>query len=236
MSEAALIEGLERLGIDAKVDYPTLSKYRELLVDWNEKINLTNITEEDEVDLKHYLDSMTLFLIPEFKEASSLVDVGTGAGFPALPLKISNEKLSVCLLDPLLKRIKFLDEVVDVLDLKNVETIHIRAEEAGRDIKYREKFDLATSRAVANLSLLSEYCLPLVKVGGKFVAMKGKDVDAELEEALPAIKLLGGEVKDVIKLSLTEGENERTLIVIEKIKPTHKKYPRKTQHIKTKIA
>lgn len=234
MSEITIRDGLKKLNIDVKFDYDTLVKYRQILVEWNEKINLTNIIEPDDVDLKHYLDSMTLFLVPEFLEISTLVDVGTGAGFPSLPLKIANDKLNVTLLDPLLKRIKFLDNVVEELDLKNVETLHIRAEEAGQKLEYREKYDLATSRAVANLSALSEYCIPLVKVGGKFVAMKGKDCDQEIEEARGAIKLLGGEISDIINLSLSEGENERTLIVIKKVKPTPKKYPRRTQQIKTK--
>lgn len=234
MSENAIRKELDRLGIDIEFDYGKLSEYRELLVEWNEKINLTSITEQDDVDLKHFLDSMTLFMIPEFNEASSLVDVGTGAGFPSLPLKIVNDDLRICLLDPLLKRIKFLDTVVDELDLKDVETVHLRAEEAGQKAKYREKFDLATSRAVANLSLLCEYCIPLLKVGGKFVAMKGKDCEYEIEEAATAIKVLGGKLTDVIKLTLTENDNERTLVIIEKVKPTHMKYPRKTQQIKNK--
>lgn len=234
MSETTIRDGLKKLNIDVDFEYDTLVKFREILVDWNTRMNLTNITEPDDVDLKHFLDSMTLFLVPEFKNSSTVIDVGTGAGFPSLPLKIANDNLEITLLDPLLKRIKFLDNVIKELNLSGMTTIHIRAEEAGIDEKYREKYDLATSRAVANLSTLSEYCLPFVKVGGKFVAMKGKDCDTEIKEAENAIKLLGGKISEIKKLSLSDGDNERTLIVIDKVKATPKKYPRKTQQIKTK--
>ena len=173
---------------------PEFEKYMNLLLEWNEKINLTAITQPEEVKIKHFEDSLTCLKSGYIKDGDKVVDVGTGAGFPGLPIKIENNNVKLTLMDSLNKRINFLKEVSSQLNL-DAECIHIRAEEAGKNKLYREKYDVAVSRAVAKLSVLAEYCLPLVKKGGYMLAMKGKDIDAELEEAKPLIKLLGGQVK-----------------------------------------
>lgn len=200
-------------------------KYMRLLVEWNEKVNLTAITEHDDIILKHFVDSLTIEKY--INNGASVIDVGTGAGFPGIPLKIYNESLDVTLLDSLNKRINFLNEVIKELDLEKIKTIHLRAEDGGKDKMLREKFDVATSRAVANLSTLSEYLLPFVKVGGEAICMKGPNVEDELKDAKKAIKILGGEVEKNEKIVLPNSDIERNIIIIKKVKPTPKSFPRK---------
>jgi len=202
-----------------------LEEYKDILLEWNQKMNLTAITKSDEVDIKHFLDSLSLFKTDYLNSSQSVIDIGTGAGFPGIVLKVYNKNLKVTLLDSLNKRILFLNEVIDKLNLKDIETIHGRAEELGRKPEYREAFDVATSRAVANLSTLLEYDLPFVKVGGYLIAMKGPEYEVELEKASKAIEVLGGKLEEVVKIDLPE-EITHYLIVIKKIKSTPFKYPR----------
>ena len=214
----------EYMDID-NVSAEKFAVYMELLREWNEKINLTAITDEEGILVKHFLDSCS---ISEFVDNNSkIIDVGTGAGFPGLPLKIVNDTLNLTLVDSLNKRINFLNEVKNKLGLKNVETVHGRAEDVGIDNKYREKYDFAVSRAVAELRILVEYLLPLVKVGGKVIAMKGPNIDEEVENSKKAVKLLGGEIERIESFRLGNTDNERTVIIIKKIKNTESKYPRK---------
>jgi 16S rRNA (guanine527-N7)-methyltransferase len=200
-------------------------KYKNLLLEWNEKINLTAITEEDDIILKHFVDSMTI--LKYIEECKTIVDVGTGAGFPGIPVKIANAGIDVTLVDSLNKRLLFLEDVISNLDLKQIKTVHSRAEEFGQNKMYREKFDVATSRAVANLSVLVEYLLPLVKVGGKCICMKGSEIEEELKNSKEAIKTLGGEIERVEEFALPGSDIKRNIIVIKKIKQTSNKYPRK---------
>lgn len=202
-----------------------LEKYRELLLEWNSFMNLTAITEEDDVNIKHFLDSLTIFKTGELDGKKSVIDVGTGAGFPGIPMAIQNPDLEVTLLDSLNKRIKFLNKVVEETELENVTTYHGRAEEFARKKEFRDAFDVSVSRAVANMSTLAEYTLPYVKPGGVMIAMKGSEYKEELKEAENAIKILGGEIKEVKEITLPDGILH-SLIVVEKVKPTPKKYPR----------
>ena len=200
-------------------------EYMNLLIEWNEKMNLTAITEPDEIILKHFIDSITI--LKELEDGSKLVDVGTGAGFPGIPLSIMNPTLQITLVDSLNKRLIFLQEVVNKLKLENIEIVHARAEEFGQNKKYREQFDISTSRAVANLSTLSEYLIPLVRVGGKVISMKAAEAKQELNEAKRAIEVLGGTVEKVDEFNLPQSDIGRTVIIIRKIKITPNKYPRK---------
>ena len=205
-------------------------KFYELLVEWNSFMNLTAITEFDEVMKKHFLDSMSfVHYVTKYKASTkfTMIDVGTGAGFPGIPLAILFPEAKFTLMDSLNKRIKFLNEVILQLGLTNVETVHSRAEDLARNVKYREQYDYAVSRAVANLSTLSEYCLPFVKPTGNFVSYKSERLSEELVAAEKAISILGGTVKDQIDFQLPESDIYRNLLIIEKIKPTSKKYPRK---------
>ena len=199
--------------------------YMELLIEWNEKINLTAIIEPEEIILKHFIDSLTIYKYIE--KDNKVVDVGTGAGFPGIPLKIANPELKITLVDSLNKRLIFLQDVINKLQLKNVEIIHARAEDFGQNKKFREKFDIATSRAVANLSTLSEYLIPLVKLNGKCICMKAGYADQEIDEAKKAINVLGGTIKEVENFMLPQSDIGRTVIIINKERNTPTKYPRK---------
>ena len=200
-------------------------KYMKLLLEWNEKINLTAITDENEILLKHFVDSLTV--LKYIKEDDKIIDVGTGAGFPGIPMAIMMPNTKITLLDSLNKRINFLNEVIKELNLKNVETIHSRSEDCGKDILYREKYDISIARAVANLSTLSEYLLPFVKIDGKMICMKGSEVEEELNNSKYAIKELGGEISLQDEFCLPDTDIKRNIIVIKKIKYTPKLYPRK---------
>ena len=200
-------------------------KYMQLLLEWNNKINLTAITIPEEIILKHFIDSLTIY--KKLIRGAKIIDVGTGAGFPGIPLAIIDENLKITLNDSLNKRLIFLTEVKKQLKLDNIEIIHARAEEIGQNKKYREKFDYATSRAVANLSTLSEYLLPLVKINGKCICMKASNIEEELNQAQNAIKLLGGEVTEIEKFKLPQSDIDRTIITISKNRNTPNKYPRK---------
>lgn len=203
------------------------NRYYELLVKKNEVMNLTAITDYHEVCLKHFADSISLSQYYDMSCVDSLIDVGTGAGFPGIPLKILFPHLNVTLLDSLNKRLLFLEDVIDELDLDNIKTVHSRAEEAGRMKNLREHYDLCVSRAVANLSTLSEYCLPLVKVGGNFISYKAGEVEDEINSAKHAINKLGGKIKRVEEFSLPDSDISRSFVIIEKVNETSNLYPRK---------
>ena len=221
-----LLEKASTMGVRFSVEQmDKLYKYMNLLIEWNEKINLTAIIEPNEIILKHFIDSITI--LKDIKDGSTVVDVGTGAGFPGIPLSIMNPTLKITLVDSLNKRLIFLQEVINELDLKNVELVHARAEEFGRNKKYREKFDVATSRAVANMATLSEYLLPLVKINGKAISMKAGNASQEIEDAKKAIKTLGGNIKTIEEFNLPQSDIGRTIIIIDKISGTPEKYPRK---------
>lgn len=219
---------LEMLGIQlTDVQKEQFDRYYELLIEWNRVMNLTGITEYDEVNLKHFTDSLTIVRIKNMKNVSTLIDVGTGAGFPGIPIKIAFPYIKVTLLDSLNKRIKFLNQVVEELDLKDVVTLHGRAEDYAKKEEYREQFDLCASRAVANLCTLSEYCLPFVKKGGCFISYKSADSDEEIEQSKKALDILGGKIEKVDKFVLPGSDMGRALVMVEKVKNTPRKYPRK---------
>lgn len=202
-------------------------QYFHLLVEWNEKMNLTAITERGDVYLKHFYDSISAAFYYDFTKQAHLCDVGAGAGFPSIPLKIAFPHIQVTIVDSLNKRISFLEHVAKELKLDGVRFIHDRAETFGQNKDHREQYDLVTARAVARLSVLSELCLPLVKVGGDFVAMKAAHAQEELEAGKKAIVTLGGKITSTHSFTLPIEESERNLIIVEKVKATPKKYPRK---------
>lgn len=213
--------------------YEQFQKYFELLVEWNEKMNLTAITDEIGVALKHFADSLSLLNFVDIPQNSTIADVGTGAGFPGVVLKIARPDIKLTLIDSLNKRLVFLNEVCSQLGI-DAELIHSRAEDGARDEKLRESFDFAVSRAVARMNVLSEYCLPYVKVGGAFCAMKGAQANEEFKESLNAINTLGGKLEKKYFFELPENGGERAIAVVRKVKNTPQKYPRQSGKIKAK--
>lgn len=223
LNEASNNEGLK---FDQN-KYDQFMLYKDLIKEWNEKINLTAIKEDEAIVKKHFIDSMKVFKFDQLKNAKNVIDIGTGGGFPGIPMKIIKPEVNIVLLDSLNKRIIFLEEVIKRLDLKNIKAIHGRAEDFAKEKQYREKFDVAVSRAVANLTVLSEYCIPYVKVGGYFVAMKGPAVEEEIKASKNAIRMLGGQIEHIEKVQIEGSDLNHNLVIIKKISQTHKKYPRK---------
>ncbi|MCF6465988.1 16S rRNA (guanine(527)-N(7))-methyltransferase RsmG [Clostridium sp. Cult2] len=222
-----LIKGGNILGIELnKEEIHSFILYKELLKEWNQKINITSIIDDEEIDIKHFVDSITPLTTDLIGKNIKMIDIGTGGGFPGVPLKILNRDMEVVLLDSLKKRITFLENIIDKLALEKIIPIHGRAEELGRDKNHREKYDIAVSRAVASLNTLCEYCLPFVKVGGHFISMKGPDMGEELKDAEKSIKILGGRFKEIKVIDLPLSDITHSLIIIEKIKETPTKYPR----------
>ncbi|NMA68139.1 MAG: 16S rRNA (guanine(527)-N(7))-methyltransferase RsmG [Desulfitobacterium sp.] len=216
---------LERLGLElSPKQLEQFSLYGDLLVEWNKKVNLTNITDPEGIILKHFLDSLTL---TKYLQGNKLVDIGTGAGFPGIPLKIFLPDVEILLVDSLAKRLDFLQVVISELNLQKIETIHSRAEDLGRNPQYREKFDCVTSRAVARLPVLLEYTVPLLKVGGIFLAAKGAQVEEEIEESNKALQLLGAKIKETHFLNLGPEAEHRAIVIVEKTRSTPSTYPRK---------
>ena len=220
-----IIKSAKNVGVElTDIQAEQLEKYYNLLIEWNEKMNLTAITEPDEVIEKHFTDSLSCLETGLLEGKKTVVDVGCGAGFPSIPLKIARPELEFTLIDSLNKRINFLNAVIDELGLENIEAVHMRAEESGRS-HMRDSFDICVARAVASLPVLCEFCMPHVKSGGYFIAMKGKEAENEAEIAKKAVSELGGRIESITKTSLPETEHYN--IVIKKLSETNKKYPRK---------
>lgn len=223
LKEACFNEGLD---FD-ETKYNQFMKYKEMIKEWNEKINLTAITEDDEIVKKHFIDSIKAFEFTSLKKSKKIIDVGTGAGLPGIPIKIVSPEIEVVLLDSLNKRVIFLNEVIKALDLKGITAVHGRAEDFARENSYREKFDVAVSRAVANMAVLSELCLPYVKVDGHFIALKGPAVEEEIKDGNKAVTTLGGKIENIIEVVVEGSDLNHNLVVVKKVKETPKVYPRK---------
>ncbi|WP_067727771.1 16S rRNA (guanine(527)-N(7))-methyltransferase RsmG [Oceanobacillus damuensis] len=228
MNPEQFVNALKEHGIELSTyQQEQFSKYFKLLVEWNEKINLTAITEKEEVYLKHFYDCITAAFYFDLDKELQICDVGAGAGFPSIPLKICFPQLNVTIVDSLKKRIGFLNHLASQLELTNVAFYHDRAENFGKNSEFRETFDVVTARAVARMSVLSELCLPLVKKNGVFIAMKGSQAEEELNNGKHAIELLGGETNAVHTFKLPQEDSERSIVIIDKKRKTPKKYPRK---------
>ena len=224
----ALKKALELMG--GPSDEVTVNKYQQYMegvLDWNEKVNLTNITDPEEFVIKHFIDSIICIDYPEFEEAGKIIDVGTGGGFPGVPLAIAAPDKEFILMDSLNKRLKIIDELCGQIGIGNVTTVHARAEELAKNKAHREQYDLCVSRAVANMATLAEYCLPFIKIGGCLMAYKGPDAEREVEEARKALYLLGGQVEEIREGNLKEFGIDHKVVIIKKVKNTPSKYPRK---------
>lgn len=223
-----LLDGAKELGINlTEIQLNQFMMYKSLLQEWNEKMNLTAITEDREVMTKHFLDCMTIHKAIDMNTQKTVIDIGTGAGFPGLVIKIAFPHLEVTLVDALKKRLTFLEEVINQLGLKGIKCIHSRAEDLGKNKAYREGFDICASRAVANLAVLSEYTLPFVKVDGYLMALKGQKIEEELEQGKKAIQILGGQLEEVVHTGVPFTDLDHKIAKIKKVKPTALKYPRK---------
>ncbi len=222
MKSCAMEMGIE---LD-EISYGKFIKYSEMLIDWNSRINLTAITDMDGIVKKHFIDSLKIFEFSKLKNARKVIDVGTGAGFPGIPMKIVNDQFEMTLLDSLNKRIEYLKEVCKELELRNVNFVHARAEDGAKMPEHREKYDIAVSRAVANMAVLSELCLPFVRQGGYFIALKGPGVETELNESKKAITEMGGKLLEVINVTIKDTDLNHNIVVVEKIGKTPLKYPR----------
>ena len=230
--EELLCESCRKIGVELnQAQLKQFMTYKDMLVEWNEKMNLTAITDDREIILKHFVDCLALCSAADMS-GKKIIDVGTGAGFPGVPVKIACPDIDITLLDSLNKRITFLNELTKALELEKTDCVHMRAEDGGNDKGLRESFDMCISRAVANLAVLCEYCLPFVRVGGMFISMKGPDVSQEISEAEKAIKVLGGEISEIKKVSIAETDINHSLIIIKKIRSTPSKYPRKAGKVK----
>ncbi|WP_138419163.1 16S rRNA (guanine(527)-N(7))-methyltransferase RsmG [Aquibacillus sediminis] len=228
MDETTFINQLHQQGIElTEKQIKQFEIYYQTLVEWNQKMNLTAITDKEEVYLKHFYDSITAAFYFPFSKEASICDVGAGAGFPSIPLKICFPELKVTIVDSLQKRITFLNHLAEQLELDDVTFYHDRAELFGKNQQFRESFDVVTARAVARMSVLSELCLPLCKIGGTFIAMKGPNMDEELNHSQKALKTLGGELEKIHTFQLPEDNGERNISVVKKASKTPKKYPRK---------
>lgn len=226
-----LKSGAEKLGVS--LDSEALKRFETFtqeLLEWNKVMNLTAITNPEDIAVKHYIDSLAIFKYVDFPQSAAFADVGCGAGFPGIPMKIARPDLKLTCMDSLGKRVKFLAQLMEKLKF-DADCVHIRAEDAGMKPPHREAYDFATARAVAQLRVLAEYCLPLVKVGGAFIAMKGGDAKEEISQAKSAVKLLGGEIENVFEYNLPDTDMERTIIVIRKTKKTPGKFPRSNAKI-----
>ncbi|MBO5136348.1 MAG: 16S rRNA (guanine(527)-N(7))-methyltransferase RsmG [Clostridia bacterium] len=232
MNKDLFINTAKKLNIEVsskQVEY--FKKYSEILVEKNKVMNLTSITDDEGIAIKHFIDSILVLSLVEIPENSKVIDVGTGAGFPGIPLKIMREDMEITLLDSLNKRITFLNEVKTALNLEKTTCIHSRAEDGGKNKDLREKFDFSVSRAVAPLKVLCEYDLPFVKVGGYFIAMKSAEIEEELEESRAMIGSLGGKIKEIKEITIPDTDIKRKIVIIEKIKETPKQFPRNPKKI-----
>ena len=231
MNKELLIEGIKKLGMETTEEQiERFSKYSELLKEWNNKINLTAITDDDGISVKHFLDSILPLAHIEIKTGANIADVGTGAGFPGLPIKIIRDDINLTLIDSLNKRITFLNHLFKELELDNCKAVTARAEEYAKD--HRESVDIVMARAVARLNILDELCLPLVKKEGYFLSLKGRQASEEVKEATKGIQLLGGEIESTHDFTLANHDDFRSNIIIKKVKETPKKYPRMFSKIK----
>lgn len=228
MQNKILKSGFEELGLNYTDEIEEkFNKYKELLLEWNQKINITRIENDEEIYIKHYLDSILLLNSDNIEAQKKIIDVGTGGGFPGLPLKIVNNNFKVTLLDSLRKRTDFLKLVAENLNLRDVEVIHGRAEDFGQNLNYREQYDICVSRAVAPLNILCEFCLPFVKVGGYFAAYKSESISEEIDSSKNAIEKLGGKIKETKLIKIPNSDIVRKIIIIEKVKKMPVIYPRK---------
>jgi 16S rRNA (guanine527-N7)-methyltransferase len=236
LQEETLTKGAKALGIElSREQVEQFFVYTQLLLEWNEKFNLTSIIDPEQIAIKHHLDSLTCLAAAHFPKGALVADIGTGAGFPGIPLAIVRPDLKLVLVEATKKKLSFLEEVAkEVLPGRNIELVNARAEELGHDSKHRERYDIVIARAVAEMRILAEYCLPLVKKGGLFIAMKGPDVRDEIKQAKPGIGTLGGSLPDITQLTLPFTDINRTLITIKKLKLTPEQFPRHGSKISKK--